>query len=140
MSLFIPGEEHPKLIHGPSAHGWSGQQVLGHCLSEEPFRGHDRNLAGVDALLFHHAENPTEVVDVGVGVDHSGDWTRPKVLGNEFEGRPGRLGGGQRVDHHPPLVAADESCGRGVEASHLVNAVDRLIEAVLGVAAGLAPQ
>jgi len=80
------------------------------------------------------------VVDVGVGVDHGGDWARPKVFGNELEGRPGRLGGGKRVDHHPPFVAADEGCGRGVEASYLVEAVDHLIEAVLGIEAGLAPQ
>ena len=140
VALLVGRQEHPELVGGPATHGGSGDHVLGDRLVQESLRGHDRNLAGLHPGPVDHAQHAAVVVDVGVGVDHGRDRSFAQVFGDQVVGGGGGLGGGQRVDDHPSDVAPDERDAGGVEATHLVEAVDDLVEAVLGVEACLAPE
>jgi hypothetical protein len=140
VALLIGRQEHSELVGGSAPHGCCGDNVLGDRLVDEALRGHHRHLAGVHPGPVDHAKDAAVVVDVGVGVDDSGDRAFAELLGDELECGCGGLGGCQGVYDHPALVSPDERDAGCVEAPHLVEAVEDLVEAVLGVEAGLAPQ
>ena len=80
------------------------------------------------------AAHAAPVVAVGVGVDHRRD--RQALALVRLEQLPGgarRLGRHQRVDDDPAGLAADEGDVGEVEAAHLVEAGDHLVEAVVVV-------
>ena len=90
------------------------------------------DLPGVDVVLRGHAEDAAEVVDVAVGVD-DGDHRPVPAVGAIQRQRGGRgLGGDQRVDDDHAGVALDEGDVRQVQAANLVDALDDLVEALLG--------
>ena len=98
------------------------------------------HLAGVDIGLRRHAEDTAEVVDVAVGVDDGDDRPVAAVRAVKRQRGRGRLGRDQRVDHDHAGVALDEGDVRQVETAHLVDALDHLVEPLLGGRAGLPPQ
>ena len=140
MSVFVPGQQHPELVDGPTSHGWCGDDVLGNRLGEEPVGGHHWDLTRVDPFPLDHPKDPAVVVEVRVGVDDRTDRAMTQVFSDKFVGRGRRFGSGQRVDDHPAGLAADERGVGGIESPNLVEPVAHLVEAVAGVEAGLAPQ
>jgi hypothetical protein len=121
-------------------HGRTGVHVLLHgMLGEALGRDHD-HLACVDVGLVGHAEHAAEVVDVAVGVDNGADGPISPVRPVHGQRRRCGLGGDQRVDHDDAGVALDEADVGKVETANLVDALDHLVETLLGGQRGLAPQ
>ena len=109
--------------------------MLGEALGRD-----DRDLARVDVGLRRHAEHAAEVVDVAVGVDDGDDRPVAAVRAVQRQRRGGGLGGDQRVDDDDAGVALDEADVGQVEAAHLVDALDHLVEPLLGDQRRLPPQ
>ena len=124
-------------VAGTPGHGRAGVHVLGHRMLHETLGGEDRY---VSTTVWEHAQNPTEVVGVGVGVDHSGDGFVSAVLAVELDGGGGALGRDEWVDHDDPGVTLDDGHVREVEAANLVDAVGDLEQAVRHAQLGLSPQ
>ena len=79
-----------------------------------------------------HADDAAEVVDVAVRVDHRDDRPVTAVLAVQRQRRRRGLGRDQRVDDDHAGVALDEGDVRQVETAHLVDALDDLVQALLG--------
>ena len=117
-----------------------GVDVLLHGVLGEALGRDDRDLAGVDVGLRRHAEHAAEMVDVAVGVDDRDDRAVPAVGAIQRQCRRRGLGGDQRVDDDDPGVALDEADVGQVEAADLIDALDHLVEALLGAQLALPPQ
>ena len=100
----------------------------------------DRDLARVDVGLRRHTEHAAEVVDVAVGVDDGDDRPVPAMGAVQRQRGRRRLGGDQRIDDDDPGVALDEADVGQVQAADLVDALDHLIEPLLGAQLALPPQ
>ena len=128
-----PARQHGAVHVGRAPrHRGARVDVLLHGVLGEALRRDDRDLARVDVGLCRHAEDAAEVVDVAVGVDDGDDGSVATVRAVQRQrGRRG-LGGHQRVDDDDAGVALDEADVRQVETADLVDALDHLVEALLG--------
>ena len=140
LALRPPREHRPVHVGGPPRHRRSCVNVLLHGVFGEVFRCDDRDLARVDVGLGRHAEHATEMVDVAVGVDHGDD--RPVSAMGAIQRKRGRrrLGGDQRIDDDDPGVALDEADVGQVQTADLVDALNDLVQPLLGAQLALPPQ
>ena len=122
------GQKHAVLEEGPTSHGVAGVDVLGDCEIHEVLGRDDLRLARSHVGLVEEAANPTEVIDVGVGVDHRYNGALPEVLVDELERSSRRFLGGCRVEYDPSGLALDEGNVGEVESTDLINARDHLVE------------
>ncbi len=132
LALRTAFEQGPVHVGGAAGHRGAGVDVLLHRVLDEPFRRDHRDLAGVDIGLGGDTEYAAEVVHVAVGVDHGGHRTIPAVGAVQRERRGCGLGADQRVDDDDAGVALDEADVRQVQTADLVDALDDLVEALLG--------
>ena len=123
-----------------ASHRRADEHVLGDRFLHEALRCDHRDTAGVDVGFVDHALHATEVVDVGVRVDHRHDVAWPAVLLVERPGSGGGLLADQRVDHDDAGVAFDHTHHREVEPSQLVDTRHHLEQAVADQQLPLAPQ
>ena len=140
VAVFAPWKEHPELVRGPAAHGWSSNNVFGYRFDEEPLGCHHGDFAGVDPIPGYDPEDSAVVVKVRVGVDNGADWAMSEVFGDQLVRRVRCFGGGQWVDDNPTRLAANKGGVRAVEPSDLLEAVTNLVEPMTGVETSLAPQ
>ena len=85
---------------------------------------------GVDVRLAGHPLDPTEVVDMAMGVDDAHDRAIPPVSAIQRErGRSG-LGADQRIDDEDAGVPLDEADVREIHAPDLVDAGNDLEQPV----------
>ncbi len=80
------------------------------------------------------------MVDVTVRIDDRDDGPVTAVGSVERQCGRGGFGADQRIDDDDAGVALDEADVGQVEAAHLVDALDHLVEALLGREGGLPPQ
>ena len=140
LPLRAAGQRGPVHVGRASRHRGAGVDVLLHGVFGEVFGRDDRDLARVDVRLRRHAEHAAEVVDVAVGVDDRDDRPVATMRAVQRERGRRRLGGDQRVDDDDAGVALDEADVGQVEAADLVDALDHLVEALLGDELALPPQ
>jgi hypothetical protein len=107
---------------------------------DEARRRKDLHGPRVDLLLRRDALDPTEVVDVGVRVDHRGHGALAPLAAVQGERGRCRLGRDERVDHDDTALPLDERDVRQVEASDLVDPRHDLEEPCLRDEPALPPQ
>ena len=127
-------------VAGAAGHRGAGEDVLGDRVVHEALGGDHLDPPGLDVLLGDDPLHATEVVDVGVRVDHREDRALTAVLGVERERRRRGLLGDERVDDDHAGVALDDAHDRQVVAADLVDAGHDLEQAVLDQQLALAPQ
>ena len=99
------------------------------------------HLARAHVRLVDDAAHAAPVVAVGVRVDHRRDrQALADMLLEQLPGGAHRLGADQRVEDDPAGLAAHEGDVGQVEAAHLVDAGDHLVEPVVVVEPGLTEQ
>ncbi|MNJ26137.1 hypothetical protein D3C77_206030 [compost metagenome] len=103
-------------------------------------RGDQAYLAVLDVLLVDDPAGAAEVVGVGVAVDHGNDGAFAQVLVHQFQRGLGGFYREQGVEDNPAGPAFDEGHVGQVIATHLVDLVGDLEQAVLHVQLGHAPQ
>ena len=106
----------------------------------ESLRRQHRDLPASTSACVVTPEHAAEMVDVAVGVDHRDDGPVAAVRAVQRQRGRGGLGGDQRIDDDDAGVALDEADVGQVEAAHLVDALDHLVEPLLGGELGLPPQ
>ena len=127
-------------VASPSQHGRPREDVLRNRMVHEPLRRNHLHLTGIDLLLGDDPLHATEVVGVGVRVDHRPHRPLTAVLRVERKRRSSGLGADQRVDHDHPAVGLDDAHHREVESTKLVDAGHDLEQAVLDQQLPLPPQ
>ena len=129
------------MIEQPPVHRIAGVDVLGNGEVHEIDRRDERYLAGAHIRLVDDRPHSAPVVGMGMGIDHRRD--RQPLADMLLEQRPGGTDGlkaHQRVEHDPAGLAANKGDVGQVEAAHLIDAGDHLIEAVIVVEPRLAVQ
>jgi hypothetical protein len=140
MAVRSHRQQRAELVEGPARHRWSGNQVLGNCLSHEPLGRKDPHVTPVDIGLVDHAENAAVVIDMAVRVQHCGDATLTERGVGKVETRFRRERSGQRIDHDPAVVTLDERDVRDVIATRLPDPVGHLEQTVYRIVATVPPQ
>ena len=77
----------PVLVKNAPVHGSAGVDVFPHCVAHEADRCDDLDFAALDIRFVNHAAYTTEVIGVGVGVDHRHHWVLADFLVDEVKGR-----------------------------------------------------
>ena len=140
LPLRAAGEHGSVHVGSASRHRRAGVDVLLHGVFGEVLGRDDRDLAGIDVRLRRHPEHASEVVDVAVGVDDRDHLAVAAMRAIQRQGGGRGLGGDQRIDHDDPGVTLDEADVGQIEAADLVDALDHLVEALLGAQLALPPQ
>ena len=96
-------------VGGAAGHRRSRVNVFLHGMADEALRRQHRHPARIDVVLGRHTQDPAEVINVAVGVDHRPYRPVAAVLSVEREGGRGGFGAHQRVDDDDSGVALDES-------------------------------
>ncbi|MNQ48931.1 hypothetical protein D3C85_628190 [compost metagenome] len=140
LAFFATGQQAAELELRAAAHGVAGVDVLAHHVFHEPGGGEHLDLAGLDVGFVDDPAHATEVVDVGVAVDHRHHRFVRTVLVVQVQRRLGGFGHGQRVDDDQPVVAFDDGHVRQVKAAHLIQAWADFEQSGMGAELGQAPE
>jgi len=136
-SLLYRGAVH---VTSSASHRGPRKDVLGDGMLHEPLGSHDRDTSSVDIGLVDDALDPAEVVDVGMGVDHSGDRALATVLLVQRERGRGRLLTDQRVDDDHPSVPLQDTHDGQVVTPNLIDPRPHLEQTILDKQLALPPQ
>ncbi len=99
------------------------------------------NLSRLDVGFIDQPTHATPMIAVGVRVDHGGDGQAlPGMLLEQLPCGAHHLGRHQGIEHDPTGLAAHEGNVREIEAAHLIDAGDHLVESVVVVQFGLTQQ
>ena len=138
MAERAPVEQRSVLVERAPVHRVARVHVLCHRMVHEPDRGDHLHPSGLDVGFVDHAAHATEVVDVGVRVDHRNHGTRTEVLVDKGQCGSGCLLAGEGIEDDPPGVTLDEADVGQVETPYLVDLTgNHLEEAVTHVEGGL---
>ncbi|MNS53590.1 hypothetical protein D3C72_863490 [compost metagenome] len=140
LAFFATGQQAAELELRAAAHGVAGVDVLAHHVFHEPGGGEHLDLAGLDVGFVDDPAHATEVVDVGVAVDHRHHRFARTVLVVQVQCRLGGFGHGQRVDDDQPVVAFDDGHVGQVEAAHLIQPWADFEQSGMGAELGQAPE
>ena len=140
LSLRARGQGGAELVGCAAAHRGPGHHAFRSGFLHEVVGSDDRHLSGLDVGLADNPAHPPVVIAMAVAVDHRHHRSRAKLGVGKCEGGRGGFAGGQRVDHDPPGVAADDRHVGNVEAANLPDPVANLVKPVKPQIGHLAPQ
>ena len=128
------GQEQAVLVEQPPVHRVAGEDVLRDQELHEAVGRDDLHPARVEILLRDEAAHAAPVVGMGVRIDDRRD-RQPlaHMLLQQLPGRPRRLDRGAHVEGDPAGGAAHEGDVGQVEATHLIDAGNDLVEAEIVV-------
>ena len=129
-----------ELVDRSTHHADANQHVFAGGLLQETRRCNHGHLALGDLLGADDAQRTTKMVRVCVREDHGRHRLVAQMLTREGQSRCRALTGSERIDHDPAGPAFDEGHVGHVKATQLINPVDHLEQAGVGIELGVAPQ